>query len=135
MTRKIIVKGARLYPIHPLKKGELIGAFYFNGGSIIAKIIDTSLYLSSVKDLGELRNGDFMDGELQIVQQFDKKVKVYVNKSYQVSRVDRMVYHRAKPKPNFVDQLIIEIKKIWKNVTPRKTESIPTCGKYQFSKN
>ncbi len=135
MTRKLIVKGARLYPIHPLKKGELIGAFYFNGGLIIAKIIDTSLYLSSVKDLGELRNGDFLEGELQIIQKFDKKVKVYVNMSYQVSRVDRMAYHGAKPKPSFLDQLTLEAKKIWKNVTPRKIESIPTCEKFQFSKN
>lgn len=135
MTRKIIVKGARLYPIHQLKKGELIGSFYFNGGSIIAKIIDTSLYLSSVKDLGELRKGDFLEGELQIIQKFDKKVKVYVNMSYHVIRVDRMAYHGAKPKPNFLDQLIIEAKKICKNVRTRKMGTIATREKYQFSKN
>ena len=135
MTRKIIVKGARLYPIKKKKKGELIGSFYFNGDAIIAKITDTGLYLSSVKDLGELRKGDFIDGELQIVQKWDKTVKVYVNKSYQVSRVTRMVYHRPKHKPSFLDQLILEAKKIWKNVTTRKMGTIATREKYQFSKN
>lgn len=135
MIRTIIVKGARLYPINPLKKGELIGFFYFNGDAIIAKITDTSLYPASIEDMREFRTGDFIDGELQIVQKWDKNVKVYVNKSYQVSRVDRMIYHGAKPKPNFLDQLIIEVKKIWKNVTTRKMGTIATWEKYQFSKN
>ena len=135
MTRKIIVKGARLYPIHPLKKGKLSGCFYFNGKKIIAKITDTGLYKQFVDNLGELEKGDFIEGELQIVQKWDKLVNVYVNKSYQISRVTRMVFHPAKPKPNFLDQLILEAKKIWKNVTPRKIESIQTCEKFQFSKN
>lgn len=135
MTRKIIVKGARLYPIHPLKKGKLSGCFYFNGRKITAKITDKGLYKQFVDNLGELENGDFIEGELQIVQKWDKLVNVYVNKSYQVSQVTQMVFHPAKPKPNFLDQLILEAKKIWKNVRTRKMRTIATREKYQFSKN
>ncbi|MDP3112102.1 MAG: hypothetical protein Q8M71_08380 [Thermodesulfovibrionales bacterium] len=64
--------------------------FYYRGNKIPAKILDNDFNNRAIS--GEsFANGDMLEVELRINRVFDKIANIFVNKSYEITRVDRHI--------------------------------------------
>jgi hypothetical protein len=97
---RILTEAATLNIVRLSFEESLKWDFYFKGNKISAKIKDPKFY--ELIDKGEsFAKGEILEVDLQINQKWDESVNTFVNKSYQVQRINRHLPRNEQQKFEF----------------------------------
>lgn len=97
---RIITEAATLNIVRLSFEESLKWDFYYRGNKISAKIKDPDFY--NLIDKGErFAKGDTLEVELQTTQKWDESVNTYVNKSYQILKINRHILRGEQQKFEF----------------------------------
>ncbi|MBM2815543.1 MAG: hypothetical protein HW421_2305 [Ignavibacteria bacterium] len=97
---RILIEAATLNIVRLSFEESLKWDFYFKGNKISAKIKDPNFY--ELINKGEsFAKGDILEVELQIIQKWDESVNTYINKSYQILRINRHLKRNEQQKFDF----------------------------------
>jgi hypothetical protein len=87
---RIIKESATLYIVRPSFEESLKWDFYYKGNKISAKIKDPDF--QELIDKGEaFAKGDILEVELQINQKWEDSVFTFINKSFQINKIERHI--------------------------------------------
>ncbi len=87
---KVITEAATLNIVRLSFEENLKWDFYFRGNKISAKIKDPDFY--KLIDKGEsFSKGDILEVELQTIKKWDESVNTFINKSYQIQKINRHI--------------------------------------------
>ncbi|ROL62220.1 hypothetical protein D9V86_01775 [Bacteroidetes/Chlorobi group bacterium ChocPot_Mid] len=101
---RIITEAATLNIVRLSFEESLKWDFYYKGNRISAKIKDPDFY--NLIDKGEsFAKGDTLEVELETTQKWDESVNTFINKSYQILKINRHIMRGEQQKFEFDDNL------------------------------
>jgi hypothetical protein len=99
-NERILKEAATLNIVRLSFEDFLKWEFYYRGNRIAAKIKDPDF--QKIIDKGEqFAKGDTLEVELQITQKWDEAVNTFINKSYQVNKINRHILRNEQQKFEF----------------------------------